>query len=232
MFFRRDSKHLRRSVSEDWVASLPREKFLIFDTVVRRWECTYAMMSIALDEALSLRSRGELVCARQQMAIASELLARLGATLVGACDAMTVSGRHFSRLPTVRPLDSEFFRGGTARSAASWNGLLHTVLFTDRSRFLHKLRILSETLENLVKEFDEATRDIGESTSLELGSRWQAADFLHYDFNTCLREAEVVLKSFLRTLPSEHLDTFSAQLDLPAAPARFRVRPSLSRAPA
>jgi hypothetical protein len=222
----------RRSVSGDWIASLPREKFQLFESVVRRWECAYAMMSIALDEALSLRSRGELVCAAQQMEVASELLSRLGATLIGACDAMASSGRHFIHLPPVHPLDSEFFRGGTARSAASWNGLLHKVLFTDRSRFYQKLRILSETLERLVREFSETTRGITETTSLESGSLWQAADFLHYDISTCLAEAEVVLKSFLRGLPGEHLDAFSTRLDTPAARSRFRIRPRLSRASA
>jgi hypothetical protein len=229
VFFSRGSKSLSRSVSGDWIASLPREKINLFNAVVRRWESTYAMMSIALDEALSLRARGEMVCARQQMEIASELLARLGATLVGACDAMTTSGRHFSHLPPVHPLDSDFFRGGTARGAASWNGLLHTVLFSDRSRFFHKLRILSDTLENLVREFRENCRDIAESTFVEPGTRWQAADFLHYDVSTCLREAEVVLKSFLRDLPSDHLGAFSAQLDVPAPTARFKIRPRLTR---
>ncbi len=38
--------------------ALPREKNLVFQTVVQRWECTYAMMSVALDDALSLRARG------------------------------------------------------------------------------------------------------------------------------------------------------------------------------
>ena len=42
-----------------------------------------------------------------------------------------------------------FFRGSTAQTAASWNGIIHHVLFGDRSRFFHKLRILSDTLRRL-----------------------------------------------------------------------------------
>ena len=219
-------------MSDDWIASLPREKSRLFESVVRRWECSYAIMSIALDEALSLRSRGELVCAAQQMEVAAELLSRLGATLIGACDAMATSARHFNRHPAVHPLDSGFFRGGTARSAASWNGLLHTVFFTDRSRFFQKLRILAETLENLVQEFSKNSQEIAGNASPENGDPWQVADFLHYDVSTCLREAEVVLKSFLRELPAEHLDAFSAQLNASTAQTRFRVGPRLSRASA
>lgn len=231
LFLKRKSSG-RRTVSDDWVASLPRDKFQLFQTVVRRWECNYAMMSVALDEALSLRQRGELVCASQQIQVASELVCRLGATLVGACDAMSNSGRFVAKLPAVHPLNSEYFRGDTAQQAASWNGLMHHVLFSDRSRFFHKLKTLSETLERLVREFGEASRDIAERTNPESGSLWQRADSIHYDVNTCLREAEVVLKSFLRSLPSEHLPNFSHLLDLPAPTDRFRVGPRLSRVPA
>jgi hypothetical protein len=46
---------------DDWVATLPREKDDLYQVVVRRWECSYAMMSVSLDEAFSLRAAGELV---------------------------------------------------------------------------------------------------------------------------------------------------------------------------
>ena len=81
---RRKAAAARRTVSEDWIAALPREKSNLFQAVVRQWESSYAMMSVALDGALSLRFRGELVCARQQVFISADLLVRLGATLVVA----------------------------------------------------------------------------------------------------------------------------------------------------
>ena len=43
-----------RKVTDDWFTALPREKSQVFEAVVRRWECAYAMMSVALDGALSL----------------------------------------------------------------------------------------------------------------------------------------------------------------------------------
>lgn len=190
------------------------------------------MMSVALDDALSLRLRGEMVCARQQIQVASELAFRLGATLVAACDAMASSGRSVAQLPAVEPLNSDFFRGGAAQNAASWNGMMHHVLLSHRSRFFHKLKVLGETLERLVCEFGEASRDIFEGASNEPALLWQQADSLHYDVNTCLRETEVVLKSFLRNLPADQLAAFSRLLDSPVPPDRFRLRPRLSRIPA
>ncbi len=74
----------RRSVSDDWIAWLPRDKVQVFDAVVHRWETFYAMTSVSLDDAFSLRARGELVRARQQVSISAELLSRLAASLVSA----------------------------------------------------------------------------------------------------------------------------------------------------
>jgi hypothetical protein len=223
----------RREVPEDWLAALPRDKSQAFDSIVRQWECSYAMMSVALDDSLSLRLRGEIVCARQQVRITANLVARFSGSLIAACDSIAAAGRHVSDLPVVRPLKSEFFRGDTAQSAASWNGLLHHVLFGDRSRFFHKLRILSNTVEQLDREFNQAAADLSEGIADQPGQCWTALDSAHYDLNTCLREAEVVLKAFLRALPSEQLATFAAVITNPV-PAKAGVpgRERLTRASA
>ncbi len=92
MFSRRKSVRVeQRKVLDDWVAALPREKSQVYQVVVRRWECSYAMMSVALDEALSLRASGELVCARQQVSIAAGLLGRLAPSLISLCETLSVN---------------------------------------------------------------------------------------------------------------------------------------------
>ncbi|MGH9689357.1 MAG: hypothetical protein ACRD5K_20015, partial [Candidatus Acidiferrales bacterium] len=57
-------------------------------------------------------------------------------------------------------------------------------------------------------------------------------DDLHYDFNTCLRETEVVLKSFLRALPAEQLSGLARDLDAVSTTKLVRIKPKLSRATA
>jgi len=219
----------RRAVPEDWLAALPRDKSQIFDGVVRQWECSYAMMSVALDDALTLRLRGELVCARQQVQITANLVARFAGSLIAACTSIAEAGRHVSDLPVVEPLKTQFFRGDTAQSAASWNGLLHHVLFGDRLRFFHKLRILSSTVERLDGEFDRAAADLADGVSEQPGVCWAALDSVHYDLNTCLREAEVVLKAFLRALPTEQSAAFSAIMTTPPSARRVPERQRLTR---
>jgi hypothetical protein len=223
------SNYLQRGVTDDWIRALPREKNQIFEGSVRRWESSFAMMSVALDDALSLRARGELVGARQHVCISAVLLNRLSISLVGFCESLANRGRYIREIPLVEPLNAEFFRGNTAQTAATWNGILHHVIFGDRQRFVHKLRILSSTVEQLEREFDKAARDISESETPAEG--WAVLDHLHYDFNTCLRETEVVFKSFLCALPTEQLAAFAGEIENPA-PKRTRMRLRLTRASA
>jgi hypothetical protein len=229
---RRPTLHpARRSVSDDWVASLPREKAQLFESIVHRWECSFAMASVSLNEALALRSRGELVRARQQVTISSELLTRIAVSLIDACQSISAHGRNISNIPQVLPLNTQFFKGQTAQGAASWNELLHHVLFADRSRFFQKLRILSETLENLVVEFHLEADELSAALSIHPNDSWEVLASHHYDFNTCMRETEILLKSFLRTLPVEQISAFASELDVTPSPEKLdRIRGNRTRA--
>jgi len=222
----------RGSVCDAWFRALPRDKAQLFDAVAFRWETAYAMMSVALDNALSMRARGQLVSARLHLPMVSDLLGRLAGSLVSCCDTLAIRSRRIEKAPVVAPLRAKFFRGDTGQSAASWSGILHHVLFDDRWRFLHKVRILSETIQRIEGEFMSSANEISEGASIQPMTSWNNLDCLHYDFNTCLREAEVLLKSFLRVLPPEQLPAFSGELDAAPGPKRARMRPRLSSASA
>jgi hypothetical protein len=132
-------------------------------------------------------------------------------------------------------LNTENFRGETAQTAASWNEFLHRVLFASRSRYFQKLRILSETLQNLTREYTEAADEIAAGVSIQPGDSWDKLECLHYDFTTCLREAEILVKSFLRALPGEQVAAFASELDAAPAPERrpaIAARTRVSRASA
>jgi hypothetical protein len=223
------SNYLRRSVADDWVRALPREKNQIFETIVGMWESSFAMMSVALNDALSMRAGGELVCAQQHVFIAAALLNKLSRSLVGFCDSLSSRGRNIRVVPLVEPLKTRFFRGTTGQTAAAWNGILHHIAFGDRQRFVQKLKILSGTVEQLEREFDSAAKTVSEASAP--AQCWTALDHLHYDFNTCLREAEVVFKSFLRALPEEQVDSFAGEIQNPRHRAWMRLGASLSKAP-
>lgn len=207
----------RLGVCDDWIRALPREKSRVFDAVVCRWERTYAMMSVALDDAISLRTRGQLVCARQQASLAVDLLHGLSSTILGCCEVIIHRGRALDNMPSVEPMRTEFFHSDVGRSAASWNSILHHVLFGERTRFLHKLRILCDTVAQLETAFKAAVDDLSRGVSVRADA-WKTLDCMHYDLKTCLSEVEVVLKSFLRVLPADQLEFFATEMEAPFSP--------------
>jgi hypothetical protein len=219
----------RARVCDDWIAVLPHDKLRVFDEAMRQLEAAYAMLSIALDEAFTLRREGRLILARQHTAISSELMALLAGALVPALNAIDEQARHLSALPAVEPLNLLFFRGAMAQEAASWNSLLLRVLFGDRTRFFHKLHALTGILEDLAKEFVQTADEVSEAASIQPEESWAAMECLHYDVNTCLREAQVILKSFLRALPSQQLGAFEERLRTPRPASTFRLQLRFSR---
>jgi hypothetical protein len=217
---------------ENWLTALPGEKSRLFETVRRRWELSFTMTSVALDDAMSFRICAQLICAREQVLLTGVLLKRFSSDLISFCEAALGRSRDIGEAPAVEPLNAGFFRGNTAQSAASWNSLLHRVFFRDRSRFSQKLRILSGTLRRLEREFGATVEELASGTAVEPGACWNRLDCLQFDFNTCLREAEIVLKSFLASLPAEQLPAVAAELDAASEPQRAAAKQRLSGAPA
>ncbi|PYU32763.1 MAG: hypothetical protein DMG28_10535 [Acidobacteria bacterium] len=217
------------SVGQDWRSWLPAEKDDAFGTAVAQLERCYAMLSVTLNEAFELRDNGGLIHAREQVGICADLFDLLAVRLLAALRAMEEHGRHFGTLPNVAALNPDFFRGETAQRNARKNTIVSKLLFSARSSLFHKLRSLADTVEDLQGEFREATEEIADGASTQPGARWQALDILHYDLNTCLREAMVMLKSFLCALPSEEMQLFQQKLKAPASPAVYHRRATLFR---
>src|ERR1700690_4573685 len=82
---------------------------------------------------------------------------------------------------------------------------------------------LSPSQVNL--EFSETAADIASGIATEPSVSWKMLECQHYDFNTCFREVEVVLKSFLHSLPSRHVASFAAELKNTPPAKLLRARP-------
>ena len=231
MFGRRKHGSLgsRSSVQEDWAAWLPQDKHVFYEGVVREWEEAYAILSVALNEALSQRSRGELVRARGSAEMAGAVVNRLAEPLFAAYRTLEMRGRQMVVVPAVNPLNPQFFRGHAAQQNAAWNQLLHRILFGSRSRYLHKLRVLEMTVSTVADLFREIASELAAGVQIHPQESWSALDVLHYDLNTCLRESIVMLKSFLCVLPDSSLDGLRNDLNASMSAVRSRVRPGLSR---
>ena len=226
-----ESPVTRTSVTEDWCASLSAEKNRIFDSVVRDWEEAYAIFSVPLDDAMSLRAEGQLVRARQCVEIAAAVVSGLTEPLAAGCRILGKWGRHLTAPPSVVALNPSFYRSEVARQNAQWNQLMHHILFGSRSRFLHKLRVLEMSASALGEEFHHVAEELSSGVHLHPQASWPLLDDLHYDVNTCLREEVVVFKAFLRALSPRNLSIFHQELLAAASAAREIPRPAVSRVP-
>ncbi|HEV2388827.1 MAG TPA: hypothetical protein VGS20_16410 [Candidatus Acidoferrales bacterium] len=202
-----------RTVREEWLAGLPEDKQRAFRGVVAQLEAGYAMFSVAVNEAFSLRRSGSLVRAREQVATAAAVMSRFAEQLDLLLGAIVLQARECRHYPRVSPLNPSFFRWPVVRRRATWEGALDFVLATRSLRFQRKLRALVRSTRHLGSEFRHAAREISEGSTVHPESHWEALDSLHYDLNTCLREAIVVLKSFLLGLSPEQLEAFRRRLE-------------------
>jgi hypothetical protein len=198
------------TVKDDWRAWLSEGKDQVFRSHVRQLEIYYNMLSVSLDEALALRQGGRLAKASLAVCVTPDLCNRFAHPLVGLLWALSEHAKHHGTVPNAAPLDPANFQSARGQRAARVSGLLCRVVFSERTQFLYKISTLGEMVDDLNRDFCAAATDIANGASQDFDSEWQAVDAAHYDLNTCLREAIVLLKSFLMALPDDELETFQA----------------------
>ena len=220
------------TVQEDWSAWLPAPKADAFNADVRHLELQYGMFSVSLNEAFELRRTGKSAHSCRAVLVIPALCARLAVPLEGMLRTLGEHARHFGVVPNTAPLDPVNFRGPREQHTARVSELLTRVLFTQRSQFLHKIETLGEMVLSIRKNFSEVASDLASGASAEPSADWRALDDAHFDLNTCLREAVVLLKSFLVVLPNEQLAPFQKSINryllathdpIPAASRRMAI---------
>ena len=193
------------SVQEDWSAWLPILKAEVFEFYVRQFDTLYNMFSVALDEALELRRTGNIEQSYRAVIVIPALCDRLARPLEALLNTLGEHAKHFGTIPKSVPLGAANFRGSREQHSARMSELLSRVLFTQRSQFLHKIDTLDEMVLSIRRRFHDVALDLSCGASLQPSSDWRAIDDAHFDLNTCLREAIVLLKSFLVVLPEDQL---------------------------
>ena len=190
-----------RSVYEDWFAWIPNEMDQLFDATRHELESSNFILSISLDETLSLCKGGKFDSARERAIVIAGLFDRLAVRVGHVIRTIKDHGSHFGTLPNVKPLSPSNFRGATAQRVAIMNNLLAKVVFRERTRFFHKLHSLGEIIEDLQIEAGAIIAGISDGDSQSPDRAWQQMEVLGYDLNTCMGETTIILKSFFCALP-------------------------------
>jgi hypothetical protein len=208
------SKEPRRtSVSDDWNAWLPEDKAKFFDSRVRQLEAPYTMLTISLSEAMELRNTGQIARARQTIAVMPSLCMHLVDPLYAILRALKSHAKKRGTVPNIAPVDERNFLGTRSKRFARFSSLLSRVLLNDRSLFLNKVSTLEEMIGDLFIDIRIAANKLASHSSIRTETEWIAIESAHYDLNTCLREAIIVLKSFLVAMPDEQLEALEGEIN-------------------
>jgi hypothetical protein len=193
---------------------LPDEKAEIFDAFSKQLENSYAMFSVALDEALEFRRVGLFQKSQQAAGVIPALGLRLANQLGAVLRALAGHCKHYGTTPNAAPLNAANFRGSKEQRAARMSSLLNRVLLTQRSQFLDKINTLHGMVSDLGKDLPPTVENIAAYTSDQLNADWLAVDSAHYDLNTCLRETIILLKSSLLVTPGDQLAAFQHAVEV------------------
>lgn len=201
-----------RTVREDWFAWIPNEMDDLFGATRTELELSNVILSITLDEALSLCKAHQLEQARERGVVFGGLFDRLAVLLCDVLRTIKDHGSNFGTLPNVAPLAPDNFRGATAQRISFMSNMLAKVVFHQRTRFFHKLYSLDEIIGELQDQARAVLDDISTATPLALDRAWQELEVLCYDLNTCMGETTVILKSFFCALHPDELEVFRQKL--------------------
>jgi len=215
------------SVDRDWRAWLPQEQEKVFRIHVQELESNYTMLSVSLNEALELRREQSIGQSLQAVSFSSELCLLLTRSLSGLLRALYEHAKHYGTIPNTAPLDSANFQGQKSQKSARLSNLLSHVLLSHRLQFLYKVSILGEMVEDLGTDYCLCAADLSDETSPDPSRIWELVDADHYDLNTCLREAIVLLKSFLLVLPADQIGAFQQTILEQSKPRHSEVHERL-----
>jgi hypothetical protein len=166
------------------------------------------MFSVALNESIALNRSGAGEDVRQGIGIVGELCAALALRITAVLHTMRQFSRHFGIAPNLAWLEASNFHSEQGQRAARHSNLVSHVLLSERSQFLNKVTTLEEIVDSLGDEVIDVSRQISVDKTSYSSRLWRFLDLSYFDLNTCLRETDILLKSFLLVLPDDQLEMF------------------------
>jgi hypothetical protein len=150
---------------------------------------------------LEFAVEGDFAKARLAIAVVGELCAPLTLQLTAVLHAMRPFVRHFGVIPNVSPLQADNFLSRCGQHAARHSNLVSHAVLSERSQFLNKLNALEEIVAELGDGVLEISRQLSSRSSSCTSPLWRYPNSSHFDLDTCLRETDVLQKSFLWCCP-------------------------------
>jgi hypothetical protein len=162
-----------------------------------------------LDEAIGLHQSGSLTKSFDLALLVSGLCQRLTGTLISTLRSLEEHSKHHRTIPSVKPLDPAEFRSRYGQRSALASFLWNRALCSKHAQFLSKLRALTALVVHLGENICAAAQELAsDGAALDSASLWSTISTQYFDLNTCLREALISLKCFLRVVPDDEMPYF------------------------
>jgi hypothetical protein len=215
------------SVEVDWFGGLPENHLEAFKLYSKDMETSFCAFSVSLNEAIGLDESGAVGKSLQLAPLIYGLCERLTGLLKNVLDSLREHAREYGTTPSVASLNPANFLGQRGQRSALSSALWNSAQFSQRARFLSKIRTLRAMVDCLDGEICAAADELVSSgAAIEAGPLWVTIAAGHFDLNTCLRESLISLKCFLRVLPDDELHRFQKTMSNHRAPRR-RARESI-----
>jgi len=196
-------------VEGDWFGDLQAGQLHVFRAHAREFEHSYLMFSISLNEAISLHAGGLLSKAFLAVFVTPGLCGHLTGHLENVLRSLAEHAKSYGTNPSVAPLNPADFYGDWGQRSALKSLVWHHALRTRESQFQSKIRTLRSMVGHIGNDFAAAAEALASlGIAIDSPDLWAAMDAGHFDLNTCLRETDVLLKSFLCVLPEDQLGRF------------------------
>ncbi len=198
----------------DWFSDLLEVKNQAFQKRLRGLETSYLMFSVSLDEAIGLHNNGFVKKSLEVVEVAAQLCQRLSQLLENLVHGLSAYSLEYGTDPSLAPLVLTNFQGDRSRLLVLKCLVRHRTLLKRPAQFQNKTRALRQILRCAVLDFCASSDSVArEGVVADRLSVWETLDHAHFDINTCLREAVILLKCFLQVLPVGELRRFEGLLD-------------------
>ena len=201
-------------VQLDWFSDLVEVKNQAFQKRLRELETSYLMFSVSLNEAIGLHQDGFVRKSLEVVEVSAELCQRLSKLLENLIRGLSAYTLEFGTDPSIAPLVLTNFQGDRSRLLVLKSLVRHRTLLKRRAQFQNKTRTLRQVIRCAVVDFCASSDAVAhEGVVADRLGVWETLDHAHFDINTCLREAVIMLKCFLQVLPAAELRRFEDLLD-------------------
>jgi hypothetical protein len=197
------------SVAVDWLGALPETHLALFKANSEELEASLGMLGVSLNEAVTLYRDGSLTLSFEDAILVSGLCRRFCHGLDNVLRSVEGHSQAYGTNPSVASLKPADYCSEYGFQSALASSMWNLAICSRPRRFLNKVRAIGAMVNHIGGDVFASAELLGShGANIATEPHWQTMIEGYWDLNTCLKEASVSLKCFLRVLPGDQLSEF------------------------